>query len=123
MLQALRDVRVPVDAAAGFFSHHLPLALKQLIAFYLDCTNTRNMLDSALTELALSRGADAQQTSSEKLLVLLTELRALRLDAARLRLGLRVPQGDAPGALIAGGVVLSPPTRPGDVWRVGLVGG
>ena len=88
VLQALRDVRVPVDAAAGFFSHHLPLALKQLIAFYLDCTNTRNMLDSALTELALSRGADAQQTSSEKLLVLLTELRALRLDAARLRLSL-----------------------------------
>ena len=88
VLQALGDVRVPVDPAAGFFSHHLPLALKQLIAFYLDCTNTRNMLDSALTELALSRGADSQQTSSEKLLVLLTELRALRLDAARLRLSL-----------------------------------
>ncbi len=48
---------------------------------------------------------------------------AISTDAARLRLGLRVPQGDAPGALISGGVVLSPPTRPGDVWRVGLVGG
>jgi len=48
---------------------------------------------------------------------------AISTDAARLRLGLRVPQGDAPGALLAGGVVLTPPARPGDVWRVGLGGG
>jgi hypothetical protein len=45
---------------------------------------------------------------------------AISTDAARLRLGLRVPQGDAPSALLSSGVVLTPPARPGDIWRVGL---
>ena len=45
---------------------------------------------------------------------------AISTDAARLRLGLRVPQGEAASALLSGGVVLSPPARPGDTWRVGL---
>jgi len=45
---------------------------------------------------------------------------AISTDAARMRLGLRVPQGDAPSALLSGGVVLTPPAQPGDIWRVGL---
>jgi hypothetical protein len=48
---------------------------------------------------------------------------AISTDGARLRLGLRVPPTEAVNALASGGVVLSPPGGPGDIWRVGLGGG
>ncbi len=51
------------------------------------------------------------------------DILAISVDSARLRLGLRIPEAEAPGALQAAGVTLLPGTIPGEPWRVGLGGG
>jgi len=85
LVQALSEVRVPVEPSAGLFTNHIPLALKHFHALFVENANTRNMLDASLAELGLGRDLDEDATLSEKLLALLQECRGLRKDTEKLK--------------------------------------
>lgn len=88
-------------------------------------TPASNWVEAVATYRSMAEWLELQRRLRGAGPVATVDVRAIAVDAARLRLGLRAPTEIAAGDLAGLGVALVPATgtRPGESWRVGLAGG